>query len=220
MNLTYYVRILIRRGWIIVLAMLITAGAAYGYSKAQTPVYRASQRVLFQPARNDYGLTETLRTLLRSYVVYMSTDEQAGKAVDRLQLDMTASDLRSHMTVNSDPTQLIIQIDVDLEDGPLAASIATTLGDLLVEYKTEQNAGLRLEDRIDAVRIDAAGWGLHSPNTKINTLAGAMLGILFGGLVVFALEYLESNIVRSKDDIERFLELPVLSAIPADDSRA
>lgn len=219
MNLTYYVRILVRRGWIIALAMIITAGAAYGFSQSQTPVYRASQRVLFQPARNDFGLTETLRTLLRSYVVYLNTDEQAGKAIDRLQLDMTPGELRSHMTVNSDPTQLIIQIDVDLEDGPLAAAIATTLGDLLVEYKTEQNAGLRLEDRIEAVRIDAAGWSLHSPNTRINTLAGAVLGILLGGIIVFVLEYLESNIVRSKDDIERFLELPVLSAIPVDDSR-
>ena len=30
MNLTYYARILIRRGWILILAMVITAGAAYG----------------------------------------------------------------------------------------------------------------------------------------------------------------------------------------------
>ncbi len=47
-----------------------------------------------------------------------------------------------------------------------------------------------------------------------------MLGLLLGGTVVFVLEYLESNIVRSKEDVERFLELPVLAAIPADDTRA
>jgi capsular polysaccharide biosynthesis protein len=51
-------------------------------------------------------------------------------------------------------------------------------------------------------------------------IAGGILGLLLGGTVVFALEYLESNIFRSKDDIERFLELPVLAAIPADDTRA
>ena len=124
MNLTYYVRILIRRGWILVLAMVITATAAYGFSKLQTPTYRATQRVLFQPARNDYGLTETLRILLRSYVVWLNTDERAGQAIERLQLDMLPGELRSDMTVSSDPTQLIVQIDVDMEDGPTAARAA------------------------------------------------------------------------------------------------
>jgi capsular polysaccharide biosynthesis protein len=220
MNLTYYVRIVIRRGWIMLLAMIITAGAAYGFSKAQTPVYRASQRVLFQPARNDFGLTETLRTVLRSYVVYLNTDTQAAAAIDRLNLDMQPGELLSHTTINSDPTQLIVQIDVDMEDGKMAADIAHEMGLLLFEYKTQQNSGLRREDRIDPVMIDRAGWSLHSPNTRINTLAGAVLGLMLGGVIVFALEYLESNIVRSKDDVERFLDLPVLAAIPADDTRA
>lgn len=217
MNLAYYVRVMLRRGWIIVLAMVITAGAAYGLSKAQTPVYRASQKVLLQPARNDYGLTETLRTLLRSYVVYLNTDQQAANAIERLQLDMIPGELRSHMTINSDPTQLIVQIDVDMENGPLAAQIATEMGRLLVEYRTEDNRDLQREDRIDALLIDTATYSLHTPKTKINVLAGAVLGVLLGGAVVFLLEYLESNIVRTKEDVERFLELPVLAAIPADD---
>ncbi len=220
MNLTYYANVLIRRGWIIVLAAIITAGAAFGLSKVQTPVYRASQRVLLQPARNDYGLTETLRILLRSYVVYLNSDQQASAVIDRLHLDMTPGELRSHATISSDPTQLIVQIDVDMEDGPQAAQIATEWGRLLYEYRTEDNRDLAREDRIDAVLIDTATYGLYSPKTKINTLAGAVLGMLLGGVVVFALEYFESNIVRSKDDVERFLDLPVLAAIPHDETLA
>ncbi|MCL4238208.1 MAG: hypothetical protein KJ047_08150 [Anaerolineae bacterium] len=218
MNLTYYARILIRRGWILLLAIAITAGAAYAFSKAQTPVYRATQRVLLQPARNDYGLTETLRILLRSYVVYLNTDTQAATVITRLQLDMTPGDLRRYTTISSDPTQLIVQIDVDMQDGPLAARIATELGRLLVEYRTEDNRDLQREDRIDALLIDTATYGLHSPKTKINMLAGAVLGLLLGGAVVFALEYLESNILRSRDDVQNFLALPLLAAIPPEDS--
>jgi capsular polysaccharide biosynthesis protein len=219
MNLSYYVRILIRRGWILVLAMVIAAGAAYGLSKAQTPVHRATQRVLLQPARNDYGLTETLRILLRSYVVYLNTDAQAAAAIDRLQLDMTPGDLRRYTTISSDPTQLVVQIDVDMQDGPQAARVATELGRLLVEYRTEDNRDLRREDRIDALLIDTAGFGLHSPKTRVNMMAGAVLGLLLGGVVVFVLEYLESNILRSRDDVAAFLALPLLAAIPAEDSQ-
>ena len=220
MNLNYYARILIRRGWILVLAMVITAGAAFALSKVQTPVYRATQLVLLQPARNDYGLTEVLRILLRSYVVYLNTDTQAAAAIDRLQLDMTPGDLRRYTTISSDPTQLIVQIDVDMQDGPQAARIATELGRLLVEYRTEDNRDLQREDRIDALLIDTATYGLHSPKTRINVLAGAVLGLLLGGVVVFALEYLESNILRRRDDVETFLALPLLAAIPAEDSHA
>jgi capsular polysaccharide biosynthesis protein len=176
--------------------------------------------VLFQPARSDYGLTETLRILLRSFVVYMYSNDRAAAAIDRLHLDMTPGELLSVTTISSDPTQLIVQIDVDMEDGPLAAQIATEMGRLLVDYRTEANRGLLTQDRIDAVMIDTASYGLFKPKTKINTLAGGILGLLLGGAVVFVLEYLQSNIVRSEEDVEHFLNLPVLAAIPADDVHA
>lgn len=220
MNLTYYVRILLRRGWIIALAVVITAGAAFGFSKLQTPTYRATQYVLLQPARNDFGLTETLRYLLRSYVVFLNTDEQAANAIERLQLDMTPGEVRSYTTISSDPTQLTVQIDVTMEDGPTAARIATELGRLLVEERTEDNRDLPREDRLEARLVDTATYGQHTPRTMINTVAGAVLGLLVGGAVVFVLEYLESNIVRRREDVERFLDLPVLAAIPADDTRS
>lgn len=220
MDLSYYARLLVRRGWIVVLAVAITAGAAFALSRLQTPVYRATQRVLMQPARNDFGLTETLRILLRSWVVYLDTEQQAQNAIDRLSLDMTAGELLRYTTISSDPTQLTVQIDVDMEDGPLAARIAYELGLLLKEYRDEQNRDLDRQDRIDAIVLDTATYGLHRPRTAVNTLAGGVLGLLIGGGVVFALEYLESNIVRRKEDVERFLELPVLAAIPADDARS
>jgi capsular polysaccharide biosynthesis protein len=220
MNLMHYVRIMIRRGWIIALAMIITSGAAFGFSKAQTPTYRATQKVLLQPARFDYGLTETLRIVLRAFVVYLNTDQQAQEVINRLELDMQPGELRSHVTISSDPTQLIVQIDVDMEDGPLASRIATEYGMLLVEYRNADNRDLARTDRIDATMVDTATYGLYRPRTGINVIAGAVLGLLIGAAIVFVLEYLESNIVRSREDIERFLETPVLAAIPAEDARS
>ena len=220
MDLTYYARLLLRRGWIILLAVAITAGAAFALSKMQTPVYRATQRVLMQPARNDFGLTETLRILLRSWVVYLDTQQQAQAAIDRLSLDMTPGELMRYTTINSDPTQLTVQIDVDMQDGPLASEIAYELGVLLKEYRDHGNRDLDKQDRIEAIVLDPATYGLHRPRTSANTMAGGLLGLLIGGAVVFALEYLESNVVRRKEDVERFLELPVLAAIPADDARS
>ena len=49
----------------------------------------------------------------------------------------------------------------------------------------------------------------------VNTLAGGILGVLLGGVAIFVLEYLESNIIRSRQDAERVLGLAVIGAIPA-----
>lgn len=44
MQLSDYVRILARRGWLIVLAVALTAGSAFIFSRLQTPIYRATQK--------------------------------------------------------------------------------------------------------------------------------------------------------------------------------
>jgi capsular polysaccharide biosynthesis protein len=48
----------------------------------------------------------------------------------------------------------------------------------------------------------------------VNVLAGAVLGGLLGGVIIFVLEYIESGVVRSPQDVERVLGLSVLGAIP------
>lgn len=215
MNLLEYGRVLIQRGWIIILAVLLMSAAAFAFSSTQTPEYRASQKVAIQPARNDFGLVETLRILLRSYVEYLYTDLRAAEVIERLQIDMTPSELRSNATINSDPTTLIIQIDVESEDPQLAAQIANMWGQLLVEFRAQRNSDLRREDRIEAELLDYPPSSQVRPNTTTNILAAAILGILLGSIVVFVLEYLEANILRSPDDLERWIEdTPILAAIP------
>ena len=73
MNLIDYGRILLRRGWIILLLALIAAGSAYFLTSRQTPQYRAAQVVLIQPARTDNGLTLAIIQLMNSYQVYLKS---------------------------------------------------------------------------------------------------------------------------------------------------
>ena len=215
MNLKDYISVLVRRGWIIALAVVITAGAAYGFSKTQTEEFRATQKVLLLPARNDFGLSETLRILLRSFVEFLNTDAVAQDVITELELDMQPGQLRSDVTINSDPTTLTIQIDVDLENSAEAASIATQWGLELVDWRNQQNSNLRREERIEAQLLDTAAVGLHRPNTRVNVMAGAILGLFVGGIIVFVLEYLEANILRRSEDVERIMDGALLASIPS-----
>ena len=214
MNLIDYVNILWRRGWIMLLLAVIAAGSAFFLSKQQQPVYRATQRVLMQPTRADLGLTEASKTLLGNHVAYLDSQFRAQEVIDALNLDMTAADLKSRVTIADDSLNLTIQIDADMPNPQLAADVARAWGNLLIEYRNEENQRARSEDHIRASLQDAPSITLYSPKTGINVAAGAILGLLLGAIVVFVLEYLESSVVRNRDDLERSAEIPVLASIP------
>jgi capsular polysaccharide biosynthesis protein len=217
MTLIDYGRILLRRGWIMLLLATIVAASAFFLSRLQTPIYRATQTVLIQPARADLSLTESTRTLLRSYAVYLDSDFTAVRVIDVLQLDMTPGDLNSRVIVNPDALRLTIQIEVELPDRQQSLDVAQEFGNQLVQYRFQENQKNRLEDRIDASLADVARAELDRPRPALNAAAGGVLGLIVGALLVFLLEYLESAIVRQPADIERTLSLPVLASIPQTD---
>src|SRR5258708_5133376 len=214
MNLIDYVRILARRGWIILLAMVLTAGSAYVFSKLQTPIYRATQKILIKPSRPDLGLTESLKQLVTSWAARTDTELRATEAINALKLDLTPAQLHKQVTVTPDLNDLQIVVDVNMTNGDLANRVARVYGTQFIEWRNQENQPLRNEDRISAELLDFPQYGQFQPNTAVNVAAGALLGLLVGGVIVFILELIESNVVRRANDVERYLQLPVLGNLP------
>jgi capsular polysaccharide biosynthesis protein len=194
--------------------MLLTAGAAYGFSKIQTPVYESTLRLLVRPSRTDFGQAQAAKELLSSYQQWLYSSYRAQKVIDNLQLDMTAGDLLGDVRVASDGASFVITLTVDNADPNLANDIATAWGNELIRWQNENNDTLRLEDRIFIEPIDDPQVGLDRPNTKINTAAGAVFGLLLGVGLIFLLEWLASGVMRRGEDVERYLNIPVIGAIP------
>lgn len=216
MNLIDYGRILWRRGWIILLLAVFAAGSAYFLSTQQTTIYRSTQKVLIIPSRSDLSLTESSRLLLNSLREYLDSTYVAANVIERLQLDMLPSDLLSKVDITAEQISLAIQIAVDLPDGDQANRVAKAWGEELVMYRNTENQKLRREDQIFAQLQDDPTYALESPRPLINAAAGAVLGLLLGGIIVFVLEYLESSVVRRREDLERGMDIPVLAALPLD----
>jgi capsular polysaccharide biosynthesis protein len=214
MNLMDYARILIRRGWIMVLLAIILAAGAYLFSREQQPVYRGTQLVLIQPSRSDFGLTEASRLLLNPLVVLLNSEEIAAQIINDLQLDYTPGFLKSRVTIAADQLRLTIQIDADLENQADAGRVARAWGEYLQAYRNDRNQTARREDRVDAILPDQPSVSQISPKPTITGIAGGILGLLLGGVIVFVLETIESSVIRRREDLERTLEVPVLATIP------
>jgi capsular polysaccharide biosynthesis protein len=214
MPITEYFHILRRRGWIIILLAVLAACSAFVFSRVQTKVYKATIFVLIKPSRSDLGLTQSAKTLLRSYVAWLDTRENAQQVIDTLHLDQTAETLKGNVTIASDDSRFVIQIDVKDQNEKTAADVAWQWADLLRKWRESENTNAQRQDWVSAEVLDTPQITLFTPQTKVNVLAGAILGMLLGSVLIFAMEYSEAGILRSPQDIERGLSLSVLGAIP------
>lgn len=214
MELRDYVRILRQRGWIIILLALLTAAAAFGFSRMQTPTYKSTLNLLVRPSRTDFGQSQAAKVLLDSYKVWLQSSYRAQAVIDELQLDMTNQELLGDIEVASDSLSLMLTLAVENTDPDLGNDIARSWGNLLIQWQQEQNDQNSQEERITIEFRDDPQAGLDSPKTSINTAAGFIFGALLGVIVVLVLEWMESGIVRRSEDVERYLDIPVIGSIP------
>ncbi|MBN1992399.1 MAG: hypothetical protein JW953_06815 [Anaerolineae bacterium] len=222
MEITDYVRILRKRGWIIVVVAFIAAASAYGFSKMQTPIYSASVQLSVNPARLDWGLSNTIKDLLRNYATNLRTHTMAQEIIDRPSgdvgpLDMSSEQLLGKLFVNPDSSTFTLQIEARDEDPQVAMHIAQTAAEVFVADRDAWNQRQDKRDRVEVTIVDNVynlGYEQYSPKTKINTLAAGLFGVLVGVLVVFFLEWLETDIIRTSADVERAIGVTVLGAIP------
>lgn len=213
MNIQDIVDILRRRGWLIVLTVLVTAGSAFAFSKLQTPVYRSSVRVGIQ-GRTDWGAAQTVKILLDSYVAFMYRRPVAQEVIDRLELMRTPEDLKSDVTIASDTQDLTIQIDVDDYDGEQANRIAKAWAEELVRWRDQENRLQNKPDRVFATILEEPQYRLLRPKTMINTAAGGVFGLLIGAMVVIGLEWLDAGLIREPREIEHEVGLTVVGVVP------
>jgi capsular polysaccharide biosynthesis protein len=215
MSLTDYLRIIRRWGWVLVLMAALTAASAFVFSRLQTKEYKATIVLSVTPTRPDFGLTESAKKFLRNYVLVIQSKTFAQKVIDQLKLDRTAEDLLGHVVIASDDSRFSIQIDFKSESDSEANAVAKEWATQFVQWRDAQNAQVRREDQVLAAIVDAPQLSLNKPKTTVNTLAGGLLGVLLGGVAVFALEYRAAAVLRSAQDVERGLGLSVLGVIPA-----
>ncbi|MEM7332421.1 MAG: Wzz/FepE/Etk N-terminal domain-containing protein [Chloroflexota bacterium] len=214
MELSDYLRILRQKGWVIILMAIVTAAATFGFSRIQTPIYKSNLTLLVRPARLDFGQTQAVVELLGSYEAWLQSRIRADIVINQLELDMTPDTLLGDVAFASDNLRRTVQISVEHTEPSVASDIAIAWGNLLIQDQQIQNDQNRQEDRIDIVFQDSPFISLDSPKTRINTVAGAVFGAILGTIIIFVLEWIESGVMRRSEDIEKYLDLPVVGQIP------
>ncbi len=214
MQLNDYLVVFRKRWWLIGLVGLVAALAAYGISKLQTPTYRAKATYLAQPNRFELGAYVFAGQTLNGFIRQVYNRRSFEQISQQLQLDVSAEKLLGDVRLQAQPNDLTIVIEADSTDIDTPPRIIDAVGSALVAQATENNRLAEGQDRVIVRRADPDPVFKAKPQTKINTLAGGLLGLIVGTLLAFVLEYLDDTL-KSAADIERFTGLTTLGKIPS-----
>lgn len=197
---------------------LITALATLLFSLIRAdiwPVYETSVDVLIQP--ENPALVGAARVLLNSYQGWLDSNQRALAVIDRLELDSHPDDLMGAVEFQTDEGRLLITIVYTGRNPELGERIVGEWAALLAEWREVENQDtLTEEGRIGAIIVDAPQTELKEPLIWLNTVVGALIGLLVGVAYAFAFERAGADQIRDADDIIRGLSLPLQGLIPAE----
>ncbi len=223
MELRRYLSVLRRRLWLILVTTILAAGAGY-FSADTTSVYTTRTTLYvgstaLDAAKGDLSndRVTALQSIALTYAKMIDSQPIALRTVQRLELESTAGYVVNATRTSQEPSTQLLYIDVTDPDPALAQSLANGLADSFVEIlqEFEPTASEGAVPRLPAYVFERAQFPTVPASTqRLNAmLLAALFGLLASAGVAFLLDYLDLS-VRTAEDVERRLELPVLGVIP------
>lgn len=199
-----------------ILAVGMSAVASYFF---MTPKYQASTQILVSqaaagsissllsganPFNSDSQYIDTYNVILKSPYILNQVIEEIG-------LNKTHGQLNGQISVFQEGKSQVVTVRVEDINPVLASEIANVTAEV---FRREIQFLLKIENiHILSPAELLANPTPISPNPTLNMAIAFVVGLMVSVGLAFLLEYL-NNTIRTEEDIERILELPVLGAIP------
>ncbi|MBC7233102.1 MAG: hypothetical protein H5T68_07685 [Chloroflexi bacterium] len=218
MQLGEYIEVLWRWGWVIILVTALCAAGAIGFGKLQTPRYSSIVELNVTPARLELGLSQTVVNMLRNYAASVQAESTARKIIERLGLQgIDPARLRSQIQAEAVEGEYKIKIEVTDEDPVFAQRVAQAAAEILIGEVRAFAAKQDPLDRLTATMLNGGAQpaGRTWPKMRLLAFAGVGGGLVLGLLIALFLEWSRVELVQTPQEVEQWLDLPVLGSIPA-----
>lgn len=215
-DLREYFAIIKKRFWIIglitVVAMVVSGVISFFML---SPVYESKSTLIVNTEKNEETQMITgdqfsvSQKLAVTYGEIIKSRAVLESVISNLKLDSEYEDLVEKITVSPVKDTQIISISVQDTNPKKARDIANEIP------KVFEKEAKRITKANDIQVIDKAILPENpiKPNKIMNVAIAAVLGMMIGLFVVFLLEYLD-NKIKTPQDVEKHLDLPILGVIP------
>lgn len=201
------------RIWLVLLAGFIVADIAFAITKFLiTPMYSSSATMLVVTKETTLSSLADLQLgsqLTNDYEILITSRPVLQQTIDQLELETDYKHLRDTITISNPNDSRMLIISTLQADPELAKSVVDTLAGISSDYIAEKM-------EVTAPKIIEEGeipLTQSSPSLLRNTAIGGLLGILAAVFLICVAVILNDSI-QTEDDIERYLQLPVLAVVP------
>ena len=208
---------IIKKKWYIMAILCVICVAissVYSFFIAK-PVYQAETTLIVKTEKVEGTNTvssdqiKTTQQLAVTYGEIIKSRKVLEDVIKNLNLKESYGSLSSKISVSTVTDTQIIKVSVKDTDNDNAAKIANEIPAVFTEE------AIRIADANGVEVIDKAQVPINpvAPNKKMNILIAGVLGIMVGLFSIFLMEFL-NNKMRTPQDIDRTLGLPLLGVIP------
>lgn len=198
---------------IIVLCIVFGAGGFFGTKFLIAPTYTASTSIYLTPQINDTGSldynSQMANSKLVNNVVNLMTQNNIMSEVAKDVGLENASTVKKCITVSNQTDTEIVTVTATTGDPKLSKDIAN--GTVTTFINTMQkNLNVRNIEIVDKAKLSYVPSG---PSIKKNTMMATLVGGVIGvGYAV--LKFLLDNRLRTKEEAEKYLGIPVFAEFP------
>ena len=210
-----------RKRWKIVLALPLIAALMSGVISFYVikPVYQASTTLLVGEKARESGQVavqmlnnEVLlanQQLAKTYASIAQSRTVEQNVIKYLNLPLAVEELDRMITINQVKTTEILEIQVRNTDPGQASAIANIMAQEFSKAVIE----LKKVDSVSIVDSAVIPDKPVKPNKTLNVLIAFVIGLMASVGLAFLLDYLD-NTVKTSNDVETLLGIPVLGVIP------
>ena len=207
----------LKKRWILIVSITLVATLISGILSffVIKPTYETSTKVFIgKEESNQEGYNtndiQMYQKLLQTYAETIKTNEVVQAAINSTNnTDLTVPAVKGALTVTPVSDTQILQIKYQNKNPEVAKEILEGITNEFVILAKElvPNGNVRV---IEAVQLPE---NPVAPNKKMNVAIAFLLGLMVSVGLVFLIEYLD-NTFKSKEELERELDIPVVGIIP------
>uniref|UniRef100_UPI002617FEFD YveK family protein n=1 Tax=Clostridium sp. TaxID=1506 RepID=UPI002617FEFD len=206
----------LKKRWLMIatitlLATLVVATISFFVIK---PQYEASTKVFIGKEEGEnqaYNQNDVImyQKLMKTYSEAIKTKDLINRALGNIKIDTTTESVLKNLTVSSVSDTQILQIKYQSRIPQESKAVIEEITDEFIKTSKDlvPNGNIQIIEKVELPEKPI------SPNKKMNVAIAFLLGLMVSVGLAFLLEFLD-NTFKSKDQLERELDIPVIGVIP------
>ncbi|ELC8344926.1 YveK family protein [Clostridium perfringens] len=186
------------------------------------PQYEAKAKLFIGKQENQennaYNNSDVMmyQQLMKTYAELVKTSDLVTKAVKNDNLDYNQNEIKGVLNnLTATPSADTQILDLSFKGGNPKEVLKVT--EAITNEFISESKELIPNGNVQVIQKPQLPEHPVSPNKKLNILIAFVLGLMIGVGVVLLLEYLD-NTFKSREELEKTLDLPIIGAIPDYDS--